>query len=824
LKIKNQESKWDSQFLISNFIDFGGAMGTLFQDLRYGARMLMKSPLYTAVAVIALALGIGANTAIFSVVNAVLLRPLPYMDPNRLVFVETGDRQAASQQLTGASPADFWDWQDQTKTFEQLAAMSGGGFNLTGVEVPESIPAMRVSTNFFEAFGAKPLLGRVFRPDDGFAKAEDTIVLSYRLWQRRFGGDPDIVGKTLGNTGTVVVGVMPPDFKFPARAECWTTLSRDSGEMKNRANRYFIVVGLIKPDQTVESARAEMQAIVANLETQYPDSDKNITVHVSRYRDWFVKDVKTSLFVLLGAVMFVLAVACANVASILLARAASRRKEMAIRLAMGATRWALIKQLLTESLMLGLAGGVAGLVFALWGVDLLVKLLPEKYSYLQFQDMVRIDGTTLLFTLATALLTGLLFGLVPAWQSSRPDINDWLKEGSRGSDGSRQQRTRGILVMTEIALAMVLLAGAGLLLQSFLRLRGADLGFDPHNLFTMSVSLSFREHPDDPSRVRFIKRMADEVSNAPGVQLVAVTSGTPFPYLTFNFNIEGRPLPADAPALYEAISPNYFKVMKVGLAAGREFDERDGPNSPAVAIINETLARGYFDGEDPIGKRISINYLGTRHTREIIAVAKDMSQGEPGRMQPLIYVSYQQQPWLSASLIVRAATNPDGAKKDAQQAIWAVDKNQPLSKSDSAETVLSNALAEPRLYTTLLGAFAALALILAAVGIYGVMAYSVAERTREIGIRMALGAQSSDVLRMVIGQAMRLIATGVGIGLVAAFALTRLMSSLLYGVSATDPAIFAIVTLVLASVALLACYVPARKATKVDPMIALRYE
>jgi putative ABC transport system permease protein len=799
-------------------------MNTLLQDLRYGARMLMKSPLYTTVAVIALALGIGANTAIFSVVNAVLLRPLPYLDPNRLVFVETGDKQAPSQQLSGASPADFWDWQAQTKTFEQLAAMSGGGFNLTGVEVPESIPAMRVSTNFFEAFSAKPLLGRVFRPDDGFVKADNTIILSYRLWQRRFGGDPGIIGKTLGDTGTVVIGVMPPDFKFPARAECWTALARDASEMKNRANRYFIVVGLIKPDQTIESAQAEMQTIVANLEAQYPGSDKNITVQVSRYRDWFVKDVKTSLLVLLGAVMFVLAVACANVASILLARATSRRKEMAIRLAMGASRWALIKQLLTESLMLGLAGGIAGLVFALWGVDLLVGLLPGKYAFLQFQDMVRIDSTTLLFTLTTALLTGLLFGLVPAWQSSRPDINDWLKEGSRGSDGSRQQRTRSMLVIAEIALAMVLLAGAGLLLQSFLRLRGAELGFDPRNLLTMGISLSFREHPDDPSRVRFIKQMADEVSNTPGVQSVAVTSGSPFPYLNFNFNIEGRPRPADAPALYETISPNYFKTMKASLVTGREFDERDTPDSPAVAIINETLARGYFDGEDPIGKRISINYLGARHIREIIAVAKDMNQGEPGRMQPQIYVSYQQQPWLSASLIVRATSNPEATKKDAQQAIWAVDKNQPLSKSDSAEMVLSNALAEPRLYTTLLGAFAALALILAAVGIYGVMAYSVAERTREIGIRMALGAQSGDVLRMVIGQAMKRIVTGVAIGLVAAFALTRSIASLLYGVSATDPITFAAIAIILAGVALGACFVPARRATKVDPMIALRYE
>ncbi len=799
-------------------------MNNLIQDLRYGARMLIKSPLYTAVAVMALALGIGANTAIFSVVNAVLLRPLPYIDANRLVFVESGDKQAGAQQFGGASPADFWDWQAQTQTFEQLCGMAGGGFNLTGVETPESIPGLRVSTNFFEMLKAKPLLGRTFRPEDGFVKADDTIILSHRLWQHRFGADPDIIGKTLGNTGTVVIGVMPPDFKFPVTAECWIALSRDSGEMRNRANRYFTIMGLIKPDQTIESAQAEMQAIAANLESQYADTNKNISVRLAPYRDRMVRDVKTSLLVLLGAVMFVLAVACANVASILLARAASRRKEMAIRLALGASRWTLIKQLLTESLMLGLAGGAAGLVFALWGVDLLVKLLPEKYAYLQAQEMVRIDTTTLMFTLVTALLTGLLFGLVPAWQSSRPDINEWLKEGARGSDGSRQQRTRGTLVIAEIAMAMVLLAGAGLLVQSFVRLRSADLGFDPRNLFTMGVSLSFREHPDDPSRVRFIKKMLDEVSNAPGVESVAVTTGSAFPYLNFNFNIEGQPLPAEAPALYETISPNYFKAMKASLVTGREFDERDSTNSPGVAIINETLARRYFDGQDPIGKRISINYLGARQTREIIAVAKDMNQGEPGKIEPQIYVSYQQQPWLSASLVVRAASSPDSARKDAQQAIWAVDKNQPVSKSDTTEMVLSNALAEPRLYTILLGAFAALALILAAVGIYGVMAYSVAERTREIGIRMALGAQTSDVLRMVIGQAMKLIVVGVAIGLVAAYGLTRLIASLLFGVSATDPVTFVMVSALLAGVALMACYIPARRATKVDPMVALRYE
>ena len=792
--------------------------------MRYGARMLAKSPLYTVVAVIALALGIGANTAIFSVVNAVLLRPLPYIDPQRLIVVESGNKQAGAEEFYGASPADFWDWQAQTQTLEQVAAIVGGGFELTGVEVPESFPGARVSANFFDTLGAKPFLGRTFRPEDGVAKSEDTVVLSYRLWQRRFGGDPEIIGKTLGNTGTVVIGVMPPDFKYPVTAECWTPLSRDSGEMRNRANRYFFIVGLLKPDQTIESAQAEMKTIAAGLEAQYPDSNKDITVQIVAYRDRLVRNVKTSLLVLLGTVGFVLLIACANVASILLARAASRRKELAIRLAMGATRWKIVKQLLTESLMLGFAGGVAGLTVALWGIDLLINLLPENYAYLQLQDLVRIDATALLFTLGVSLITGLLFGLVPAWQSSRPDINVWLKEGGRSSDASGQQRTRSILVIAEIALTLVPLVCAGLMVRSFVRLQQTDLGFDPRNLFTMSLSISFRDHPDDLSRVRFIKRMFDEVSNVPGAESVAVTSGQAFPFLNFNFNIEGRPLPSDASALFETISPNYFKDMKASLVSGREFDERDNTTSPSVAIINETLARRYFNGEDPIGKRITVNYLGNRKTREIIGVAKDMNQGEPGHAQPQIYVSYQQQPWFSASLVVRAANDPDTVSKAAQQAIWTVDKNQPIARAELAERVLSNSMGEPRLYTTLLGAFAALALILAAVGIYGVMAYSVVERTREIGIRMALGAGQRDVLAMIVTQAMKLIAVGVAIGLVAAFMLTRLIKSLLFDVSATDPATFAVVAALLAGVALAACYFPARRATRVDPMVALRYE
>ena len=799
-------------------------METLLHDVRHGARMFIKSPAYTAIAMLALALGIGVNTAIFSVVNAVLLRPLPYMDPQRLVSIASGDKQSAAEGIGGASPADFWDWQEQSQTFEQLVAIGGGGFALTGVEIPETFSAARVSTNFFDAVHATPLLGRTFRPEDGSLKSPDTIVLSYRLWQQRFGADPSIVGQMLGDTGTEVIGIMPADFKWPVSAECWIPFSRDSGEMRNRANRYFGVVGLIKEGQTIETAKAELGTIADNLAAQYPDTNKDITVTVVPFREALVQGVRPSLFVLLGAVAFVLLIACANVAGILLARATARRKEMAIRLALGATRWKLIRLLLTESMLLGLSGAALGLMLALWGVDLLVKLLPPSYAYLRLEDHVRIDGRVLAFTLITGLLTSLLFGLVPAWQSSRPDVSDWLKEGGRTSEGSQQHRTRSALVIAEIACAMVLLVGAGLLIQSFARLRQADLGFDPHNLIAMSINSPIQKYPDEESRARFIKQFADAVADKGGVESVAVSTGLPFPWLNFTFNIEGRPLAADASALYDSVSPNYFRTIKARLLEGREFTELDNTGSPPVAMINETLARRCFPNEAAIGKRISINYLRTRKTPEIVGVVKDVTQGELGKVRPQIYVPYQQQPWLTESLIVRAMGDPEAVKNEVQRVIWSVDKNQPVSRVDSPERALVNSLGEPRLYMTLLGVFAALALILAAVGVYGVISYSVAQRTHEIGIRTALGAQPRDVLTLVLGEAIKVIGAGVAFGVAGALALTRLIASLLFNISATDPITIVSVATLLMGVALLACYVPARRALRVDPMVALRCE
>ena len=802
-------------------------METLFKDLRYGVRSLLKHPGFTATAVVTLALGIGLNTAIFSVVNAVLLKPVPYLNQPRLVVIESGNKQADAREFYGASPADFWDWQAQSKTFEQIAAYSpDGGLKLTGVEKPEFLAGTRVSTNFFQTFSAQPMLGRTFSLEDEAANAPDTIVLSYRLWQRRFGGDQKIIGRTLGNTGVTVIGVMPADFKYPSYAECWIPLSRNSSEMRNRANRYFITLGLIGSGQSSGSAQAELKTIANRLEAQYPESNKNITVQLTQLHDRRVRDIKKSLLILLGAVGFVLLVACANIANLLLARAAARRREMAIRLALGASSWQLLRQLLTESVVLAMLGGALGLLLGLWGMSGLMRLLPNSSDYLQIKEQVGIDRVVLFFTVLISLLTGIIFGLVPAWQASRPAMNGALKESSRAADGSAHRRLRGALVVAEIAFAMVLLVGAGLLINSFVRMRQASLGFDSRNLLSISIGMPFNKFPDDASRVRFVKQIVDQAAQAPNVESAMVTSGAIFPFLHFNFNIVGRPLPADADALYETISPHYFRALRAQVLAGREFEDHDDANTSPVAIVNQTLARRYFAGEDPLGKRLSIIYLRKRVEFAVVGVVADLKQGELGApVIPQIYVPYLQRPWLSSALVVRAgAGNLSTVQNDVQRAIWSVDPNQVPARIETAEQVLSTSLAEPRLYTSLLGIFAALALGLAAVGIYGVMSYAVTQRTHEIGIRMALGARGADVLKLVVKSGMTLALIGVAIGVVGAFALTRLMISLLFGVSPTDVTTFAMVCASLMAVALIACYIPARRATKVDPLVALRNE
>ncbi|HVG32958.1 MAG TPA: ABC transporter permease [Pyrinomonadaceae bacterium] len=801
---------------------------TLWQDVRFGFRMLMRKPAFTLTAVLTLALGIGANTSIFSVVNAILLKPLPYLEPARLVWMETMKARTGQRESAAVSPADFWEWKEQSQTFEEIAAFRGEGISLKDAERPEALQGARVSTNFFQALGIAPVLGRAFANEEGRLGAPMTIVISHRLWQRRFGGDPSIVGRTIERVEgpTTVIGVMPPDFRFPSFAEAWVPFSRDSSEMQLRS-RYFQVFGRLKNGQSLESAQAEMATITSRLESSHPESNKGLTARLTPLKERLTGETRPALLVLLGAVGFVLLIACANVANLLLARAATRRKEMVIRLALGASRAQLMQQLLIESVLLALVGGAIGLLLAVWGVDLLIGLLPQSKEVYQLPNAVRIDGVVLGFTLLVSVLTGLLFGLVPGWQASRPNVNEWLKEGSHATESARRQRTRAVLIVTEFALALVLLIGAGLLIQSFVRLRSVELGYEPHGLLTMWISAPFSKYHDDESRARLYTQVLEQVRQVPGVEGATVTSGLPFGFLSFPFNIEGDPLPSgDVNAHYSAISPGYFNVLKAPLTAGRDFTERDDRRSTEVAIINEALARQYFNGRDPLGQKISIAYMGKRAVREVVGVVGNIKQDELGKpSEPEIYVPYQQQPWLGQALVIRTTTaDPLTLKNDVQRAIWAVDQDQPVSKAETVDQMLSNLVAEPRLYTLLLGIFAALALLLAAIGIYGVMSYSVTQRTHEIGVRMALGAQPRDILRMIVSQAMTFALVGVAIGVAASLALTRLLSSFLYGVSKTDPLTFVIVSLGLVGVAFLASFIPARRATHVDPMEALRYE
>jgi putative ABC transport system permease protein len=799
-------------------------MQTLWQDLRYGARALLKTPGFTLVAVITLALGIGANTAIFSVVNVALLRRLPY-DATRLVAVDAFNPQK-EKRAYGAPPADFWDWQEQSRTFEQLTMYSGGGIGLKESERMEIISGARVTVNFFATFGVRPMLGRAFNNEEGYVNSPRLVILSHRLWRQRYGGDPEIVGRTLktDDGGLTVIGVMPPDFKFPSYAEVWTPLARNSGEMKSRAARYFQAVGRIKRGETIESAQAEMKAIAARLATSYPKDNQGRTVQLTDWRESLSQDSRKALLTLMGAVGFVLLIACANVANLLLARAATRRREMAIRLALGATRAKVLRQLLTESLLLAGLGGALGLLLAVWGVEALTGLLPKLNFTLQslseLRDEIHVDRAALLFTFAVSILTGLIFGLAPGWQAAKTDVNGSLKEGGR-SDVAGHRRARHALVSAEVAMALVLLAGAGLLINSFARLLRVDPGYDPQGLMVMP--LGFPEQ----NKYTFAERVMERIAATPGVTSVALMSYPTPGGLNFTFNREGNPLPdGDVMAAYSAISPSYFRTLKTPLRAGREFDDRDLPNGPPAAIINETMARRYFAGENPVGQKIVINYLGQRLTREIVGVAGDVKQDEPSApTKPEILAPFAQQPWFSGSLLVRSAhPDPLTVKSAVQQAIWSVSPETAESKAEPLTTTLAGQVAEPRLYALLLGVFAAIALTLAAVGIYSVTAHSVAQRVREIGVRVALGAQTGAILKLVVGQGMKLVASGVALGLAASFALTRLMSNMLFGVSAVDPLTFIVSTLLLTLIALLACWIPGRRAAKVDPMVALRNE
>jgi putative ABC transport system permease protein len=812
-------------------------MGTMWQDVRFGVRMLLKKPVFTAIAVLALALGAGANTAIFSVVNGVLLRPLPYKDPDKLVRLGEWSKQVPGMSI---SYPNFKDWRERNRVFDGLAATQFDSYNLTGGDEPERLQGRNVSYNFFDVLGVVPAVGRSFRADEDRAGAPRVAVISHGLWQRRFGGDRKIVGKAVALNGEsyTVVGVLPQDYRFGTQTDVFVPvgLNEDGENMRPRDNHPGIyAVARLKDGVTFNQAQEEMKAIAARLAEEYPKENAGNGVTLTPLGEYFVGDVRTYLLMLLAAVGCVLLIACANVANLLLARAASRSREIAVRKAMGASRWRIVRQLLTESVMLALVGGVIGLLLAMWGVDVLrrasLDLLPTTAD-------IGLDRTVLFFTFGLSILTGVLFGLAPALQSSKPDLSESLKEGGRsGAEGGARNRVRSLLVVAAVAISIMLLVGSGLLVRSFMTLRETDAGFREEKLLTLQIS--YRVGREEGAKaVNFFRAVEEKVRALPGVQSAAVSNGVPLLGTSeTSFQIKGRPPaePGKRPMTVSFLTTaGHLDALGIRLLRGRFIGERDTAGSQPVTVIDEEFARLYFPGEDPVGQYLAGDPENNIPDWLIIGVVghvKNYGLDSPGPVQAQMYRARAQVPEKFQSLIaqrvtllVRTFQEPEALTNAVRHAVQEVDPNQPVYNVQTMEQVVSDSIASQRLSMTLLIIFAAVAVILAAVGIYGVMSYAVSQRTHEIGVRMALGAQGGDVLRMVVRQGMTLVLAGVGAGLVLAFVLTRLMSSMLYGISATDPLTFAGVPVLLVAVALVACLVPARRATKVDPMEALRYE
>jgi putative ABC transport system permease protein len=796
------------------------------QDVRYGLRVLVKNPGFAVVAVLTLALGVGINAAMFSVINTALLTPLPYKNPDRLVWL--GTRFPGFNHPIPVSGPDFLDWRSQNHVFESMAAMDEtGGFTLTGKGEPEMLPGGLVSANFFKVFDQTPELGRGFLEGEDQPGRNHVAVLSYNLWKNRFGSNPNAIGNdlTLDGESYTIVGVAPP-LTYPSWVQFWSPIVINA-QQHPRGNHYLRAIGRLKPGVTLPQAQAEMSTIASRIAGAYPEN-KGVGVQLTLLKEQFVQYIRPALLVLFGAVGFVLLIACANVANLLLAKATKRQREITLRAALGAGRSRLIRQFLTESVLLSLFAGGLGILVATWSLDVLRTLKPANIPDV---NSIHLDLHVLGFLLAITFSVGIALGLAPAWHASKLRLNESLKEsGGAGLGGATGGNLRNVLVVAEIALSLVLLVGAGLMIRSFAQLLSIDPGYDPKNLLTFQISLPNRRYPNSSQVTAFCREALERISACPGVRSVAMSySLPPFGFeIDGGFYVEGHE-PSnhnEAPdTILGLISPGYFQTLKTPLIEGRDFTEQDNNERSRVVIINETMARGFFGGRGVVGKRMKTAIDGMKDWYEVIGVVADERFfGWDSDLSPWTYFPYIAYPIRDMTFAVRTRIDPMHVSSSVRRAIWSIDKDLPFTEVSTMEQRLSQSFAGRRFHMILLGVFAALALVLSLVGIYGVMSYSVAQRTHEIGIRIALGAERHQVLRLVLKQGLVVTAIGLGIGLAGAFALTRFLASMLYGVHPTDTVTFVLVSLLLVASGLLACYVPGRRATKVDPMIALRYE